>query len=171
MKQVEVKILQQSYLLACKEGQETRLTEAVTLVDGAMTRIHDAGKVRARERIAVLAALNLAFELGDLRQAHQQLLAQLPEPTPEGAAEDPPTDDALNREAAIAYKAQNLALQTLIGKLQTAMQEPSHLAANAPTTPVQVDVFAEAEAEVTEQPETMLLAQASESEQEQPTGL
>lgn len=67
MKQVEVKILQQSYLLACKDGQEERLSQAVQLVDDAMTRIHNAGKVRARERIAVLAALNLAYELGDLR--------------------------------------------------------------------------------------------------------
>ena len=64
-KQLEVQILQQTYLLACPEGQEARLLEAVERVDTAMTRIRDAGKVRARERIAVLAALNLAFELGD----------------------------------------------------------------------------------------------------------
>ncbi len=35
---------------------------AVDKVDTAMTRIRDAGKVKARDRIAVLAALNLAFE-------------------------------------------------------------------------------------------------------------
>ncbi len=64
-KQLEVQIMQQTYLLACPEGQEARLLEAVERVDTAMTRIRDAGKVRARERIAVLAALNLAFELGD----------------------------------------------------------------------------------------------------------
>ena len=64
-KQLEVQILQQTYLLACPEGQKARLLEAVERVDTAMTRIRDAGKVRARERIAVLAALNLAFELGD----------------------------------------------------------------------------------------------------------
>lgn len=71
MKQIEVRILQQSYLLACPEGHEPRLLEAVERVDSAMTRIRDAGKVRARERIAVLAALNLAFEISD-RQAAQQ---------------------------------------------------------------------------------------------------
>lgn len=65
MKQIEVQILQQSYVLACPEGQEARLLDAVERVDMAMTRIRDAGKVRARERIAVLAALNLAFELAD----------------------------------------------------------------------------------------------------------
>lgn len=72
--QVEVKILQQSYLLGCKQGQEERLLEAVAKVDEAMTRIQDAGKVRARERIAVLAALNLAFELADLQKEQAQLV-------------------------------------------------------------------------------------------------
>ena len=65
MKQIEVKIMQQSYLLSCPEGQESRMLNAVERVDAAMTRIRDAGKVRARERIAVLAALNMAFEIGD----------------------------------------------------------------------------------------------------------
>jgi len=63
MKQIEVQILQQSYLLSCPEGHESRLLDAVERVDTAMTRIRDAGKVRARERIAVLAALNLAYAL------------------------------------------------------------------------------------------------------------
>lgn len=69
MKQIEVQILQQSYLLTCPEGQESRLLDAVERVDTAMTRIRDAGKVRARERIAVLAALNLAFEIADREAA------------------------------------------------------------------------------------------------------
>ncbi|WP_042423624.1 cell division protein ZapA [Comamonas granuli] len=69
MKQLEVQIMQQSYLLGCPEGREARLLDAVERVDTAMTRIRDAGKVRARERIAVLAALNLAFELADREAA------------------------------------------------------------------------------------------------------
>ncbi len=55
----------QSYLLGCPEGGDARLLEAVERVDTAMCRIRDAGKVRARDRIAVLAALNLAFDLSD----------------------------------------------------------------------------------------------------------
>src|SRR4051812_3970752 len=64
-KQVEVQIMGQSYLLACPEGGEQRLLEAVEKVDTAMCRIRDAGKVKARDRIAVLAALNLAFDVAD----------------------------------------------------------------------------------------------------------
>ena len=62
MKQLEVQILHQSFRLSCPEGQEERLLNAVQQVDAAMTRIRDAGKVRSRERIAALAAVNLAFD-------------------------------------------------------------------------------------------------------------
>jgi cell division protein ZapA len=65
MKQLEVQIMGQSYLLGCPEGGEPGLLEAVERVDTAMCKIRDAGKVKARDRIAVLAALNLAFDLSD----------------------------------------------------------------------------------------------------------
>lgn len=63
IKQVEVQIMSQSYMLACPLDGEEALREAVAKVDAAMCRIRDAGKVKARDRIAVLAALNIAFEL------------------------------------------------------------------------------------------------------------
>jgi cell division protein ZapA len=65
MKQVEVTILGQSYLLGCPDGGESSLLEAVADVDREMSAIRDGGKVKARERIAVLAALNLAFALAE----------------------------------------------------------------------------------------------------------
>lgn len=61
-KQIEVQIMGQSYLLGCPEGGESRLQAAVDKVDAAMCKIRDAGKIKARDRIAVLAALNVAFE-------------------------------------------------------------------------------------------------------------
>lgn len=63
MNQLEVTIMGQSYLLACPPGGESLLTQAVAQVDQEMCAIRDAGRVRARERIAVLAALNLAYQL------------------------------------------------------------------------------------------------------------
>ena len=62
MKQIEVQIMSQSYLLGCPEGGEAQMMAAVGKVDAAMCKIRDAAKIKARERIAVLAALNLAFE-------------------------------------------------------------------------------------------------------------
>ena len=77
MKQIEVTIMGQSYVLGCPEGGETSLLEAVGNVDREMCAIRDAGKVKARERIAVLAALNLAYALAE-RPAPA---APAPEPT------------------------------------------------------------------------------------------
>ena len=65
MKQIEVTILGQSYILGCPEGGEHSLLAAVAAVDKEMGAIRDAGKVKARERIAVLAALNLAYQLAE----------------------------------------------------------------------------------------------------------
>lgn len=68
MKQIEVQIMGQSYLLGCPDGGEAQLREAVERVDAAMCKIRDAGKVKARDRIAVLASLNLAFDLAAQQQ-------------------------------------------------------------------------------------------------------
>ena len=73
-RQVEVQIMGQSYLLASPIDGEKALLAAVSKVDAAMCRIRDAGKVKARDRIAVLASLNLAYEL-------TQLEAQVPAQT------------------------------------------------------------------------------------------
>lgn len=81
MKQIEVQIMGQSYLLGCPDGGEAQLREAVERVDAAMCKIRDAGKVKARDRIAVLASLNLAFDL-----AAQQQAAAVPTAAPAVAA-------------------------------------------------------------------------------------
>jgi cell division protein ZapA len=65
MKQVEVTIMGHGYILGCPDGGEAMLTQAVSSVDKEMTNIRDSGKVKARERIAVLAALNLAYQLAE----------------------------------------------------------------------------------------------------------
>ena len=83
-KQIEVQIMGQSYLLGCPEGGEGRLLEAVEKVDTAMCRIRDAGKVKARDRIAVLAALNLAFDVAD-----RELAAPRAMPVATNGASDP----------------------------------------------------------------------------------
>src|SRR5512133_2815691 len=82
MKQLEVQIMGQSYLLGCPEGGDAKLLEAVERVDTAMCKIRDAGKVRARDRIAVLAALNLAFDLADQSSDAKASPAALPSANP-----------------------------------------------------------------------------------------
>jgi cell division protein ZapA len=81
MKQIEVSIMGQSYLLGCPEGGEARLKEAVSHVDREMCAIRDSGKLKARERIAVLSALNLAYELTERPAASTAPAASAPDAT------------------------------------------------------------------------------------------
>jgi cell division protein ZapA len=85
MKQLEVTIMGQSYILGCPDGGERALLEAVGNVDQEMCAIRDAGKVRARERIAVLAALNLAYQLAE----RPLVAAAAPAQSTKGATADP----------------------------------------------------------------------------------
>jgi cell division protein ZapA len=63
MIQLDVTIMGQAYKLACKEGEEGALQEAVAYLDEKMCSIRDAGKVKGNDRIAVMAALGIAAEL------------------------------------------------------------------------------------------------------------
>ena len=95
MKQLEVQIMGQSYLLGCPENGDARMLDAVNRVDIAMCKIRDAGKIKARDRIAVLAALNLAFELPERisaadRPTHAPTLpAEGERPSTSGSAAEP----------------------------------------------------------------------------------
>ena len=90
-KQIEVQIMGQSYLLGCPEGGEVRLQAAVGRVDAAMCKIRDAGKIKARDRIAVLAALNLAFDQNEAAATPATPAAQAtPQASATASAEDAP---------------------------------------------------------------------------------
>jgi cell division protein ZapA len=93
MKQIEVSIMGQTYLLGCPEGGEERLREAVQQVDREMCAIRDSGKLKARERIAVLAALNLAYML-TARPAAPELTATAKSIPSDGDAAHPTTPSA-----------------------------------------------------------------------------
>lgn len=62
MIQLDVTIMGNPYRLACKEGEERTLKEAVAFLDGKMCAVRDAGKVKGNDRIAVMAALSVAAE-------------------------------------------------------------------------------------------------------------
>ncbi|MDH4419368.1 MAG: cell division protein ZapA [Acidovorax sp.] len=121
MKQIEVQILQQSYLLTCPEGRESRLLDAVERVDTAMTRIRDAGKVRARERIAVLAALNLAFEIAD-REAADLAAGSAAKAAPPAVA-----TSAAGQQESLLPEDDNQRLQALVQRLDQALGDDGRL--------------------------------------------
>ena len=100
MKQLEVQIMGQSYLLGCPPDGDARLLDAVNRVDLAMCKIRDGGKIKARDRIAVLAALNLAFEV--------------PEP-------------AASKYAQAAPRQESAQLAALLERLDTALSQDGQL--------------------------------------------
>ena len=62
-KTVEISLLGRTYRVACGEGEREALMQAVAYLDAKMGEIRKAGKVTGAERIAVMAALNVAHEL------------------------------------------------------------------------------------------------------------
>lgn len=63
MEQIDVRILDRDYRLAVPEDEKARLLDAVRMVDDKMRAIRDGGRVSGIDRIAVMAALQLAHEL------------------------------------------------------------------------------------------------------------
>ncbi len=60
---VTVKILDKDYQVACPEEQEAELIASARYLDKQMRGIRESGKVIGLERIAVMAALNISYEL------------------------------------------------------------------------------------------------------------
>jgi cell division protein ZapA len=104
MKQIETTILGQSYALACPPDGENLLREAVAIVDREMSAIRNAGKVKARERMAVLAALNLAYQRAEQSAA-----------------------DAARRSAPTLSDANGLDVEYLIRRIDAALGDDGHL--------------------------------------------
>jgi len=69
---LDVSLLGHEYKVACKPGEEDELREAVAFLDARMREIRDAHKIHSTERIAVMAALNLANEFRRGRTAPKE---------------------------------------------------------------------------------------------------
>jgi cell division protein ZapA len=60
---LDVNIMGRAYKVACSDDERDDLLAAVSMLDRKMNEIKSAGKVASAERIAVMAALNMAHEL------------------------------------------------------------------------------------------------------------
>ena len=67
--QLDIKIMGRDYKVACKESERAELLDAVAFLDTRMHEIKDGRKITGADRIAVMAALNLANELLRERKA------------------------------------------------------------------------------------------------------
>ena len=85
MEHLTVTILDREYRLSCSEDEKDALLNCAQYVDGKMQAIRDGGKVMGADRIAVMAALQIAHELftarngaglevGDIRRRLRDML-------------------------------------------------------------------------------------------------
>jgi cell division protein ZapA len=61
--QVSVRILDKEYQVACPANERTDLLDSAEILSNKMREIRDAGRIVGLDRIAVMAALNMANDL------------------------------------------------------------------------------------------------------------
>jgi len=70
---LSVRILEKEYMVACAPEERTELLDSAEFLNGRMREIRDSGKVVGLDRIAVIAALNMANELLRFRNRDNHL--------------------------------------------------------------------------------------------------
>jgi cell division protein ZapA len=109
---LEVSLLGRDFKVACKESEHAELTDAVALLDRRMREIRETGKIAGVERIAVMAALNLAH---DLLRERKPPRAGAPAPSQAPAARAAVDEAALQRRITAMQSAIDQALAGQIG--------------------------------------------------------
>jgi cell division protein ZapA len=70
---VTVRILEKEYFVSCPQDERADLLDSAEFLNKRMREIRDTGKVVGADRIAVMAALNMANELLRLRKLDTEL--------------------------------------------------------------------------------------------------
>jgi cell division protein ZapA len=70
---VTVRILEKEYFVSCPQDERADLLDSAEYLNKKMREIRDTGKVVGADRIAVMAALNMASELLRLRKLDSDL--------------------------------------------------------------------------------------------------
>jgi cell division protein ZapA len=101
---VTIKVLDKDYRIACPPHEQEGLMASARLLDGRMREIRQTGRVIGSDRIAVLAALNLAHELVQLQRAQggqdpetTRRLSQIQERIGAALSPEPPLDASAER--------------------------------------------------------------------------
>mgnify|MGYP000026268928 FL=1 len=71
--QVSVRILDKEYQVACPANERTNLLDSAEILNTKMREIRDSGRIVGLDRIAVMAALNMANDLIHANARDQEL--------------------------------------------------------------------------------------------------
>jgi len=69
---VSVQILDKEYRISCAPAEQTGLRESARLLDERMRKLRQSGRILGADRIAVMAALNIVYELAKTRTDQTQ---------------------------------------------------------------------------------------------------
>ena len=71
--QVSVRILDKEYQVACPANERTDLLDSAEVLNAKMREIRDSGRIVGLDRIAVMAALNMANDLLNAQARDREL--------------------------------------------------------------------------------------------------
>jgi cell division protein ZapA len=74
---VTVRILDKEYRVSCEPSEEEGLRNSARMLDQRMREIRQTGRVIGTDRIAVMAALNIAYELIKIQQGQDTGQAEI----------------------------------------------------------------------------------------------
>jgi cell division protein ZapA len=74
---VSIRLLDREYTVGCEPDERDSLLAAAKLLDGRMREIRGSNRMAALDRVAVLAALNFAHELQQLRDEDERRQREL----------------------------------------------------------------------------------------------
>ncbi|MEQ8230622.1 MAG: cell division protein ZapA [Gammaproteobacteria bacterium] len=77
VKPITVTIFDKDYVVGCKENEREALFSSVQFLNNKMIEQRDNGKVIGSERIAVMAALNIAHEYLEFRRNNETLASDV----------------------------------------------------------------------------------------------
>ena len=77
VKAITVTILDKEYIVGCAEDEREALFATVEFLNGKMQEQRDSGKVIGSERIAVMAALNVAHEYLEYRRHNETMSSDI----------------------------------------------------------------------------------------------
>ncbi len=70
---LDIKIMDKDYRVACPSDQQASLLESANFLNDRLNEIKNKGSIIGTERIAIMAALNLAHELLDSKDSIDSL--------------------------------------------------------------------------------------------------
>jgi cell division protein ZapA len=74
---IAIRILEKTYQIKCPTDMAQELQDAAVYVDNKMRQVRDSGKAVGLDRIAVITALNVAFDLLSVQKNNNQSVANI----------------------------------------------------------------------------------------------